>query len=113
MARPQKEIKRDRQVCIKFTGAELDEVDTRVAAAGTSLSEYGRTCMLARRNAPAHDLVTVEALKEQRLIHVQLRRLGNLLNQMVRHMHQTGQVLPDAADILKELRTIISGRSMP
>ena|GEM_PF-4540712 len=37
-----------------------------------------------------------------RLVHAQLSRLGNNLNQMVRHLHQTGDPLPtDLEHLLK------------
>jgi hypothetical protein len=113
MARPPKAIKRDRQISIRFTGTELDEIDAHGAAAGTTLSEFGRTRMLAKRNAPARDLGMAEALQEQRLIHIQLSRVANLLNQLVPHMHQAGEILPDVVSLLQELRTIISGRGLP
>lgn len=70
MARPPKAIKLDRQISIRFTGTELDEIDAQAAAAGTTLSEFGRTRMLAKRNTPARELGMGEALQEERLIHI-------------------------------------------
>ena len=44
-----------------------------------------------------------------RLIYGQLVRLGNNLNQMVRHLHQTGDPLPpDLEPLLKDIRQIIA-----
>jgi hypothetical protein len=43
------------------------------------------------------------------LIYGQLARLGNNLNQMVRHLHQTGDPLPaDLEPLLKDIRRIIA-----
>jgi hypothetical protein len=113
MGRPPKDIKRDRQISIRLTDNELAEIVTRAAASGTTPTEYGRARMLASRNKAIQSLATAETVQQERLIQIQLRRLGNLLNQIVRHMHQTGEVLPDAASLLKELRTIVSGRGLP
>jgi hypothetical protein len=101
MGRPPKDIKRDRQIT------------TRAAASGTTPTEFGRVRMLAGRPGPVQSAVAAEAIHQNRLIEIQLRRLGNLLNQMVRHMHQTGEVLPDAVPLLKELRSMITGRGLP
>ncbi|MDN3277837.1 hypothetical protein QWJ07_26475 [Frankia sp. RB7] len=113
MGRPPKDIKRDRQISIRLTDHELAEITTRAAAAGTTPTEFGRARMLAGRTAPAQSIAAVETLHQSRLIEIQLRRLGNLLNQMVRHMHQTGEILPDAVPLLTELRSIITGRGLP
>jgi hypothetical protein len=43
-----------------------------------------------------------------------LSRLGNLLNQMVRHLHQTGDPLPpDLEPLLRDIRQIIERRVQP
>ena len=45
---------------------------------------------------------------QQRLIYGQLARLGNNLNQMVRHLHRTGDPLPaDLEPLLRDIRAII------
>jgi hypothetical protein len=47
----------------------------------------------------------------QRLIYGQLVRLGNNLNQLVRHLHRTGDPLPaDLEPLLKDIRQIIERR---
>jgi len=113
MGRPPKDIKRDRQISIRLTDNELAEIVTRAGAAGTTPTEYGRTRLLAGRNTLMRSLATAEVAQQERLVQIHLRRLGNLLNQMVRHMHQTGEVLPDVVSLLTELRAIISGRGLP
>lgn len=113
MGRPPKDIKRDRQISIRLTDNELAEIVTRAAAVGTTPTEYGRARMLASRKTLMLSSAAEETVQQERLIQIQLRRLGNLLNQMVRHMHQTGEVLPDVASLLAELRVIISGRGLP
>lgn len=45
----------------------------------------------------------------EKLIFVQLSRLGNNLNQMVRHLHATGDPLPaDAEPLLNDIRQILT-----
>lgn len=67
---------------------------------------FGRALLLDRNYAstsksePANNIF--------RLIHAQLVRLGNL-NQMVRHLHQTGDPLPaDLEPLLADIRQIIA-----
>jgi hypothetical protein len=44
-----------------------------------------------------------------RLIHTQLVRLGNYLNQLVRKLHQTGHPLPDdLVPLLQDIRVLIA-----
>ncbi len=50
----------------------------------------------------------------QRLIYAQLVRLGNNLNQMVRHLHATGDPLPaDLEPLLRDIRQILTRRVQP
>ena len=57
---------------------------------------------------------SIRATKEsgghvERLIYAQLVRLGNNLNQMVRHLHRTGDPLPaDLEPLLADIRQLIA-----
>ena len=63
------------------------------------LGGEGATC--TRQAAPATHL--------NMLMIDQLRRLGNLLNQLMRHLHRTGDPLPpDLEPLLKDIRKIIA-----
>jgi hypothetical protein len=68
---------------------------------------FGRALLLGQggkvvaRREPAGNL--------DQLIYGQLVRLGNNLNQMVRHIHQTGDPLPaDLEPLLKDIRQIVA-----
>ena len=44
-----------------------------------------------------------------RLVYDQLKRLGNNLNQMMRHLHQTGEPVPaDLGPLLTDIRDLIA-----
>jgi hypothetical protein len=50
----------------------------------------------------------------ERLIHSQLVQLGNNLNQLVRHLHSTGEPLPpDLEPLLADIRQIIARHVPP
>ncbi|HEX4409034.1 MAG TPA: hypothetical protein VH206_09690 [Xanthobacteraceae bacterium] len=49
-----------------------------------------------------------------RLVYGALSRLGNNLNQLLRHLHQTGDPIPpDLEPLLKDIRQIIARRLKP
>ena len=51
----------------------------------------------------------VPASNIDRMIYGQLVRLGNNLNQMLRHLHRTGEPLPaDLEPLLKDIRELIA-----
>jgi hypothetical protein len=100
-------------VNIHLTDGEFAEVASRAAAQGKTPGEYGRGRLLAGKAEPLPSRAEAEATHTNRLVQIQLRRLGNLLNQLVRHLHQTGEVLPEAAPLLRDIRSILSGRGEP
>lgn len=104
MGRPKKPDRRDRQLNISFTTAEFEAVSARAAACGEEPVPYGRRRLL--EGGPARQAVEAPS-RSDRLVEIQLRRLGNLLNQMVRHLHQTGELLPDAASLLRDVRRLL------
>ena len=68
---------------------------------------FGRALLLDQNRKPA-----TKGEADNNLLHLtygQLVRLGNNLNQMVRHLHQTGDPLPaDLEPLLKDIRQIIA-----
>jgi hypothetical protein len=112
MARPKISEPRDQQLNLSLTARELEGIKKRAAALGMRPVHFGRAMLLDRNTGPA---VKSEANDNtQRLIYAQLVRLGNNLNQMVRHLHQTGDPLPpDLEPLLRDIRQIIERRLRP
>ncbi len=111
MGRPRKSEPRDRQLNLSLTAAEYESVVRRAEALGMRPVHFGRAALLARsgialsKNEPPDNML--------RRVHGQLVRLGNNLNQMVRHLHQTGDPLPaDLEPLLNDIRRIIA-RGVP
>jgi len=72
---------------------------------------FGRAVLLDQRGNPGS--VPAPENKASRLVHGQLIRLGNNLNQMLRYLHRTGDPLPaDLEPLLKDIRDIIA-RKLP
>ena len=108
MGRPKKSEPRIRQLNISLSDTELAGICRRAKSVGMRTVHFGRTLLLADgarsgRTGEARD-TTVE-----RLIYGQLVRLGNNLNQLVRHLHRTGDPIPaDLEPLLADIRQIIS-----
>jgi hypothetical protein len=110
MGRPKKSEPRDRQLNLSLTGSELESIKRRAYAVGMRPVHFGRALLLDQRRKLAVDREIND--NAQRLIYGQLVRLGNNLNQMVRHLHRTGDPLPpDLEPLLKDIRSIIDRRS--
>jgi hypothetical protein len=107
MGRPCKSEPRDRQLNVGLTAAEYESLVQRAEAIGMRPVHFGRALLLGRSDASA--VKSEPASNRSRLIHAQLVRLGNNLNQMVRHLHQTGDPLPaDLEPLLNDIRQIIA-----
>ena len=107
MGRPRTSEPRDRQLNLSLTATEYESVVRRAEALGMRPVHFGRAVLLGRgggatsRQQPADNT--------SRLLHAQLVRLGNNLNQMVRHLHQTGDPLPaDLEPLLNDIRRLIA-----
>lgn len=107
MGRPKQIEPRSRQLNLSFSTRELEDINARAQALGMRPSHFGRAMLLdksrqlTRHNAPANNT--------RRLIHTQLVRLGNNLNQMVRHLHHTGDPVPaDLEPLLNDIRRLIA-----
>jgi hypothetical protein len=107
MGRPTTSDPRSRQLNLRLTESELESITRRAQALGMRPVHFGRAVLLghdrklAVRREPENST--------EQLIYGQLVRLGNNLNQMVRHLHRTGDPLPpDLEPLLKDIRAIIA-----
>jgi hypothetical protein len=107
MGRPRKSEPRSEQLNLSLTAAELASIKRRAEAVGMRPVHFGRALLLDPDRQPAIKHAEDRSNLE-RLIYDQLVRLGNNLNQMVRHLHRTGDPLPpDLEPLLKDIRAII------
>lgn len=103
MGRPRKSEARDQQLNLSLTPSELDTIRQRAAALGMRPVHFGRAVLLDQGRRPGPFREAENNL--QRLLYVQLSRLGNNLNQLVRHLHQSGDPLPaDLEPLLLDIR---------
>jgi hypothetical protein len=111
MGRPKKPDRRDRQLNIRLNAGECSTIASRSVAFGMEPVDYARWVLLDNGRPSA--LPAPPESRFDRLAHVQLQRLGNLLNQLVRHTHQNG-VLPvdDLVPLLRDIRALLS-RGLP
>jgi hypothetical protein len=106
MGRPKKSETRSRQLNLSLTARELETIRNRADALGMRPVHFGRALLLGQHKGVA---VAEPASNLNRLIHAQLVRLGNNLNQMVRHLHQTGDPLPpDLEPLLNDIRRLVA-----
>lgn len=107
MGRPKKTEPRCEQLNLSLTTSELDGIKRRAQAVGMRPVHFGRAVLLDTSGKSA--VMPQNKSHTDRLIYGQLVRLGNNLNQMVRHLHQTGDPLPaDLEPLLKDIRQIIA-----
>jgi hypothetical protein len=107
MGRPRILEPRDQQFNLSLTASELESIRQRAQSVGMRPIHFGRALLLEPDRKPA--LGRDPDSPRNRLIYGQLVRLGNNLNQMVRHLHRTGDPLPaDLEPLLKDIRQIIA-----
>jgi hypothetical protein len=107
MARPRSSELRDKQFNLSLTARELERIKHRAQALGMRPIYFARTILLDSERKISGKREAENNLA--RLIHSQLVRLGNNLNQLVRHLHQTGDPLPaDLEPLLNDIRQIIN-----
>ena len=107
MGRPTKSEPRCEQLNLSLTASELASIRKRADAVGMRPVHFSRIFVLdAQRQAPGN---REQFRNVERLVYGQLVRLGNNLNQMVRHLHRTGDPLPpDLEPLLTDIRQIIA-----
>jgi hypothetical protein len=110
MGRPKINQPRSEQLNLSFTVGELASIKSRAEALGLRPAQFGRLVLLAKNARPtAH---AAESSSMDRLIHQQLCRLGNNLNQMMRRVHETGEPVPaDLEPLLVDIRQQIAKRA--
>lgn len=105
MARPRKHELRDHQLNLALTQREMEVVRARAAAAGTPPVDYARRLLLQQSQAAE----TSDQVRTERLLHEQLKRLGNNLNQVVRMQNLLRVPAPaDLQPLLQEIRQLIA-----
>jgi hypothetical protein len=106
MARPKISEPRSQQLNLSLTASELDTIKKRAAALGMRPVHFSRAVLLDQRRTVASN---ADASNTKRLVYEQLSRLGNNLNQLVRHLHRTGDPLPpDLEPLLKDIRRMLA-----
>jgi mobilization protein NikA len=107
MGRPKASEPRTQQLNLSFTTSELESIKRRAYALGMRPSHFGRMLVLDNNRHPTG--AAERSSNINRLVHNQLIRLGNNLNQTVRHLHQTGDPLPpDLEPLLNDIRGLIA-----
>jgi hypothetical protein len=102
---------RDQQLNLSLTKGELERVRQRAETAGMRVVHFARMIVLDENRRPTMKSDTEHSAT--RLLYLQLARLGNNLNQLVRHMHRHGGPIPRELDpLLHEIRRHIT-RNMP
>jgi hypothetical protein len=108
MGRPTKIEPRDKQLNLSLTASELASIQQRALAVGMRPVHFGRALLLDE-NRKINSARKEIGSNGERLIYGQLVRLGNNLNQMVRHLHRTGDPLPaDLEPLLKDIRQLMA-----
>ncbi|HEY1745788.1 MAG TPA: plasmid mobilization relaxosome protein MobC [Xanthobacteraceae bacterium] len=114
MSRPRRSEPRRKQLNLSLTERELASIEARAAALGMRAVHFSRALLLETRRQPRAPRKTPSSAETQpskvdRLIHIQLVRLGNNLNQMVRHAHRVGGPVPDdLGPLLTDIRALIA-----
>jgi hypothetical protein len=107
MGRPKKTEPRDRQFNLCLTASEFESIRRRAEVVGMRPVHFGRALLLDPVSKPTR--ARDEADNINRLIFTQLARLGNNLNQLMRHLHATGDPLPpDLEPLLRDIRQTLA-----
>jgi hypothetical protein len=107
MARPRQIEVRDRQMNIKLTAREFEFVCQCAAASGVRPVDYGRARLLMEWRAS--EAIVGVGPKSDPAFRVQLSRIGNNLNQIVRRMNSFDEPCPPTLEpLLQEIRSLIN-----
>jgi hypothetical protein len=106
LGRPKANEPRCHQLNLSLSASEFASIRKRASALGMRTAHFGRAMLLERDSRAAkHDAEN----NHEQLIYGQLVRLGNNLNQLVRHLHRTGDPLPaDLEPLLRDIRQVIA-----
>jgi hypothetical protein len=93
------------QLKLNLTATEYECLVRRAKAVGMHPNHFSRTLVL-NTNARAPHVPTPSNV--ERLHYLALSRVGSNLNQMMRHLHRTGEPVPaDLEPLLTDIRRII------
>ena len=107
MPRNRKPGSRCHQLNLSLTESELADIKRRAEALGMRPVHFGRALLVNGAVTIAND--GEAATPALRLIHTQLLRLGNNLNQAVRKLNQLSHPLPaDLEPLLHDIRQLIA-----
>lgn len=111
MGRPKQTTRRDRQLNLSLSSAELELIRARAASVGMRIPDYSRDRLLADWRTRAQQ-VTAPSLFD-RLALNELKRIGNNLNQIARYLHSHAAPVPPVLEaVLADIRAAID-RSQP
>lgn len=106
MGRPKAYEPRVQQLNLSFTQSELESIKLRAQALGMRPAHFGRAMLLDTTSSPSN---SIDVPAVNRLVHNQLIRLGNNLNQAVRQFYVTGAAMPsDLEPLLADIRSLIA-----
>jgi hypothetical protein len=109
MGRPRTSEPRNQQLNLSLTQGELENIQRRASALGMRPVHFARAALIDPGNKVA--VTRAPSSHVDRLVYAEISRLGNNLNQLVRHLHRTGDPLPaDLEPLLKDIRQIIERR---
>jgi hypothetical protein len=101
---------RTHQLNLSLTMREWESVKQRAQILGMRPAHFGRTVVLDQERATR--VAPLPESRFDRLVYGALSRLGNNLNQLLRHLHRTGDPIPaDLEPLLREIRQIIARRT--
>jgi hypothetical protein len=107
MARPKTTEARTQQLNLSLTMREWESIKHRAQALGMRPAHFGRAVILDEKRKPS--VIPEAEPRFDRLVYGTLSRLGNNLNQLLRHLHRTGDPLPpDLEPLLRDIRQIIA-----
>lgn len=105
MARSRLSELRDRQFNISLTATEYDSILRRATALGLRPVQLGRALLFDTKTV----VTGVREKTPNSALRLEISRLGNLLNQLVRHLHRTGDPLPaDLEPLLRDIRRLLA-----
>jgi hypothetical protein len=110
MGRPKKFETRHWQLNMSLTAAEYEIIVQRARALGMRPAHFCRALALG----PEHpsQLNRCAPSNIERLNYSALQRLGNNLNQLMKHLHRTGEPVPaDLEPLLTDIRQILARRT--
>ena len=107
MGRPAKTEPRTKQLNLSLTAFEFERIKERAKAVGMRPVHFGRALVLDENTKVSKTTPPDNYLG--RLIYTQLSRIGNNLNQLVRHVHRYGGPPPaDLEPLLRDIRRLLS-----